>query len=109
MTYDSGLAHRIRNTLPDHLQFTEQEMFGGLGFLNDGNMCCGVIDDKLIARVGPEQYGDALDEPHASVFDYTGRPMRGWVFVDQTGLGSKDALDEWLERRLTFVGTLPPK
>ena len=84
-------------------------MFGGLGFMADGNMCVGVIDDQLIARVGTDAYDAALEEPHARPFDFTGRAMRGWVFVDHPGLAADEALEAWVERALGFVGTLPPK
>lgn len=109
MTYDSGLAHRIGNGLPADLEVEEQEMIGGIGFVHDGNMCCGVIGDRLVARVGPDANEDALAEPPPREFDYTGRPMRCWVFVDQAGLGTEDALQDWLERCVTFVRTLPRK
>lgn len=109
MTYDDGLAHRVREALATRPAVTEKEMFGGLGFLIEGNMCCGVIDDSLVARVGPESYDDALSAPHARPFDFTGREMRGWVFVDHSGLSSEEELEEWVDRTVAFVETLPPK
>ena len=109
MTYDGGLAHRVRELLARRAETTEVEMFGGLGFLIEGNMCCGVVDDSLVARVGPDAYEDALAEPHARPFDFTGREMRGWVFVDHPGLASEESLDAWVDRTVAFVETLPPK
>ena len=109
MTYDDGLAHRVRAVLDSRADPTEAEMFGGLGFLLGGNMCCGVIEDALVVRVGPEGYDDALAEPHARPFDFTGREMRGWVFVDPPGLAEDEDLAAWVERCLGFVETLPPK
>lgn len=106
MTYDSGLAHRIRGVLQPQSDFEEREMFGGIGFMLDGNMCCGVIGDKLVARVAPDAYEDALEKPHTSEFDFTGRPMRGWVFVDQAALATQDDLEVWLDRCLAFARTL---
>lgn len=109
MPYDEGLAHRIRRALGDRSGLEEREMFGGLGFILDGNMVCGVIDDSLIARIGPEAYTELLDEPHARPFDFTGREMRGWLYVDPQGLASDEALETWLERSLGFIETLSPK
>lgn len=109
MTYDDGLAHRVREALETRRDPTEREMFGGLGFMLDGNMCCGVIEDSLVARIGPDAYDDTLSEPHARPFDFTGREMRGWVFVDPPGLAEDEDLETWVERCLGFVETLPPK
>ena len=81
MAYDEGLAQRIREAL-DELRppaLVEKKMFGGIGFMVQGNMACGVNKDKLIVRVGPAGYQEALTRPHAMVFDITGRPMKGWV------------------------------
>ena len=109
MTYDDGLAHRVRDVLASRPGVAEKEMFGGLAFVLEGNMCCGVIDDSLVARVGPDAYDDALAEPHARPFDFTGREMRGWVYVDPSGLTSDAALEEWVGRTVEFVDTLPAK
>ena len=109
MTYDDGLAHRVREALRSRADPEEKEMFGGLGLMIGGKMCCGVIGDSLVARVGPDAYDDALDEPHARPFDFTGREMRGWVFVDHAGLASDSALEAWIDRSLAFVETLPSK
>ncbi len=109
MPYDDGLAHRVRQALADEPGLEEREMFGGLGFLLEGNMVCGIVGDSLVARVGPDGYEAALEEPHAREFDFTGREMRGWVYVDPAGLTEDEALEAWLERCLSFVGTLPPK
>jgi TfoX/Sxy family transcriptional regulator of competence genes len=84
-------------------------MFGGIGFLLNGNMLVGVWKDSLIARVGPEQYEDALLEPHVKEFDITGKPMKGWVLVQPEGVAEDDPLNEWIDRALTFVRTLPAR
>ena len=109
MPYDDGLAHRVRAAMEERADPDELEMFGGLGFTVDGNMCVGVIEDSLVARVGPDAYDDALAEPHARPFDFTGREMRGWVFVDHPGLASDADLERWVDRTVAFVETLPPK
>lgn len=109
MPYDDGLAHRVREAMDARADHEEKEMFGGLGFIVAGNMCVGVIEDSLVARVGPEAYDEALGESHARPFDFTGREMRGWVFVDHPGLADDEVLGGWIDRCLAFVETLPAK
>lgn len=109
MTYDDGLAYRIREILADRPGVAEKEMFGGIAFMLDGNMCCGVIDDKLMARVGPDAYDAALEEPHARPMDFTGRPMRGFVYVAPAGISEEDVLASWVDRCVEFATSLPTK
>ncbi len=82
-------------------------MFGGVGFLLAGNMLVGVWKDSLIVRLGPDEGDEALKEPHVRPFDITGRPMKGWVLVQPAGVADDDLLSDWVQRALTFVGTLP--
>ena len=84
-------------------------MFGGVGFLWQGNMCVGVWKTSLIARLGPEQGDAALAEPHVQPFDVTGRPMRGWVMVEADGLDTDEQLAVWIDRAVAFAKTLPKK
>ena len=77
MAYNKELAARVRTALVDSSAITEKKMFGGLSFLLGGKMCCGVIDDNLVVRVGPDGYEDALAQPNARPMDFTGRPMAG--------------------------------
>lgn len=109
MAYDDGLAHRIRESLGDRPRIEEKEMFGGIAFMLDGNMCCGVIDDKLMARVGPDAYESALEEPYARPMDFTGRSMRGFVYVEPAGISEEDALVAWIDRCIEFAESLPAK
>lgn len=109
MTYDDGLAHRIRGTLGDRPGLDEKELFGGIAFMLDGNMVCGVVDDAFMARVGADAYDDALAEPHAREMDFTGRPMTGLVFVDPPGVAEDDALESWVDRCLAHAESLPAK
>lgn len=81
MAYDEGLAHRVRATLADQPAVVEKKMFGGLTFMLQGNMCCGIMKDGLMVRVGPEHYVDALGQPHARPMLFTGKPMKGIVLV----------------------------
>lgn len=109
VAFDEGMAERIRDQMGDDLSLSERKMFGGLAFLSHGNMCFGVVGDDLLVRVGPESYTASLALPHAREMDLTGRPMRGIVVVDSSGLGEDDALRGWLDRGLAFTDSLPPK
>lgn len=84
-------------------------MFGGLCFLHEGNMCFGVVGSDLMVRVGPAEYEAALQRPHAREMDFTGRPMRGMVFVAEEGIDEDEDLAAWLDRGLAFTATLAPK
>lgn len=109
MAYDEGLAERIRGVLEERTDTVEKRMFGGLCFMVAGHMCCGVVDDSLMARVGPDAYDDCLTQPHARQMDFTGRPMRGLVFVDAQGISEDRDLEAWVNRCLDFVYSLPAK
>lgn len=109
MAYDEELAHRVRRALGSLDNITERKMFGGLAFMLNGNMCCGVDKSNLVVRTGPDHYEEALQRPNARVFDLTGRPMRGFVYVDEEGLGEDSALQDWVNSAVTFAGSLPPK
>ena len=84
-------------------------MFGGLTFMLQGNMCCGVAGDRLMVRVGPEKYDEALGQKHARLMDFTGRPMKGFVFVGSEGLASDGELETWVRRGVDFALSLPAK
>ena len=109
MAYDEGLAERIREIMGEEPGFAEKKMFGGICFLLFGNMVCGIIKEDLIVRVGVDNYPTMLMMPHAKKFDLTGRPMKGWVMVLSEALDSDEALNDWIQRAVSFVQTLPPK
>ncbi len=109
MSYDEGLAQRIREQLGGESRLAEKRMFGGLSFLEHGNMVVGVIGDELIARVGEGGTDAALRRPGARLFDFSGRPMRGWITVGGSALNEDDALAAWIADARAFVATLPPK
>ncbi len=109
MAYSETLAERIRQRLARRKNVEGKKMFGGIGFLLKGNMCVGVWKDSLIARVGPEQYEEALQEAFVSEFDVTGRAMTGWVLVAPEGVEDDDQLQEWVQRAVKFVRKLPAK
>jgi hypothetical protein len=109
MAYDKGLAQRIRELLAEQPELIEKKMFGGVGFMVQGNMACGVHKDMLIVRVGPEAYEEAMQYPHTRPFDMTGRAMKGWVMVESGGFEADVDLNEWVDLGLNFALTLPPK
>ena len=107
MAYDEKLAGRIRKVFPKG--GAEKEMFGGVAFMLGGNMCVGIVGDDLMARVGPEAHDACLAMPHARPMDFSGRPMKGYVYVAPAGLKTDAALGAWIGRASAFVKTLPPK
>jgi TfoX/Sxy family transcriptional regulator of competence genes len=109
MAFNEALAERIRHRLGQRKGIEEKKMFGGVGFLLNGNMLVGVWKDSLVARLGPEEGDAALRKPHVRVFDITGRAMKGWVLVEPAGLADDGKLTAWIERALKFVRTLPAK
>ena len=109
MAYDLDLAERVRGLLAAHPGVSERKMFGGLCFLQWGNMTCGVAGDKLMLRVGPDGYEEALAQPHAAPMDFTGKPMKGMVYALPAGLDTDAALAAWLDRALRFSAGLPRK
>ena len=109
MAYDAGLAERMRELLVGRRGVIEKAMFGGVAFLLDGKMFVGIAKSELMVRVGPEAYEDALRDPHARTMDFTGRPMRGYVFVAPAGFEEDEALARWIDRSAAHVATLPAK
>ena len=109
MAFDENLAERIRAHLRRRSGVTERKMFGGITFLLQGNMCCGVHREALIARLGPEEARRALAEPHTRVFDLTGRPMKAWLLVEPEGFAADAQLGKWLDQAAKWAGSLPPK
>lgn len=109
MAFDENLAVRIRGHLGKRTGVAERKMFGGIIFMLQGNMCCGVHRDALIVRLGPEAADRALAEPHTRVFDLTGRPMRAWVMVEAKGVAKDVQLRKWVDRAAKWTASLPPK
>lgn len=103
MSYDETLAARIREILSVRDDVIEKKMFGGLCFMVGGAMCCGLTKSDLMVRVGPDQHAAALEEPHARPMDFTGRPMKGMVYVAPAGLRTRASLNKWVSRGLAFV------
>jgi TfoX/Sxy family transcriptional regulator of competence genes len=109
MAFDEEFAQRIRKHLAVHKWLTEKKMFGGLAFLLNGNMCCGVHRRELIVRLSPAQTEAALASPHTRIFDLSGRPMKGWILVEPAGLADEPALAKWLRLGTKYAARLPKK
>lgn len=109
MAYDEGVAQRLREAYEAVANVGEKKMFGGIAFMVNGHMSCGVVDDTLMVRVGPERYRDALKRPHTREMDFTGKPLKGFVYVAPEGFESDDDLSSWVKMSLEFVMSLPPK
>jgi hypothetical protein len=112
MAYDEKLATRIRKALVAYKGVDEIKMFGGLCFTIRGNMCCGVSGkskDNLILRVAPEAAAKYLSEPHVRPMDFTGRPMKNFLYIGPKGYKTASSLRKWIKRAVDFASHLPPK
>lgn len=108
MAYDENLADRVRAILAPEPRLGERKMFGGLAFMIDGHMCCGIVGSDLMLRLGHDGTEAALERRHVRPMDFTGRPMTSMVYVAPEGLRGA-ALRRWVEKATAFARTLPPK
>jgi|SRR6516162_1520561 hypothetical protein len=109
MPFDETLAGRLRPLFRGKYSVKEKRMFGGLAFMINGHMCCGIVGKDLVVRTGPDGFEQALRRPHARPMDFTGRPMKGFVYVAPPGYRSDRDLKSWTRRGLDFVLGQPPK
>ena len=111
MAFDEELAQRVRLLLRERFDVDERRMFGGIGFMVAGNMACGVIGEELFVRLDSEAAEDLLErgERGARPFDFSGRPMKGWLFVAAAAAAEDDDLERWVRRAEEFAAGLPPK
>ncbi len=109
MAYDEKLAEHVRGALKGRRGVSEKKMFGGLCFLVRGNLACGIVDDELMVRVGPDAYEDALSRKYAREMDFTGRALKGMVYVARPGLRSAPTLRGWVDRGFDYARSLPAK
>ena len=98
MAYDEHLANRIRQVVGSRNGFTERKMFGGLAFLLQGHMCCGIVGSDLMVRVSGDEYETIVRTRHVRPMDFTGKPLRGFVYVSPPGFRTAAALQIWLSR-----------
>lgn len=109
MAYDKTLADRVRRVLARRSDIVERAMFGGLAFMARGHMCCGLVQDKLMVRVDPAAYDQLLAEPGVRPMDFTGKPMRGFLYVTGPALSNPSVLRTWVVRALDFAKSRPAK
>ena len=109
MPYDENLAKRIESILRSWREVSQKKMFGGLCFLLNGNMLCAVNGDKLMGRVGQQNYEFALKQKHVTEMDFTGKPLKGMIYVLPDGMKRKDSLKKWVNMCIEFVSMVPKK
>ncbi|MDH5739264.1 MAG: TfoX/Sxy family protein [Nitrospira sp.] len=109
MAYNERLAERIREYFKRRKGVEEKRMFGGLCFMLNGHMCCGIEKDRLMVRVASERYDALLKKPHACEMDFTGKPLKGFLFISEAGYRSAAGLTRWLDEAVMFVKAKPPK
>ena len=109
MPYDESLAERVRAVFRSEPGYTEKKMFGGICFMVRGKMAVGVTGSDLMVRPGPDNFEDALALPHTRPMDFTGRPMKGFVYVEAAGVATDAALAEWVERGARLARSLTAK
>ncbi|HEX2239884.1 MAG TPA: TfoX/Sxy family protein [Actinomycetota bacterium] len=109
MAYDEKLGDRLREIVAESGDFTERKMFGGLAFMVKGHMCCGVIKEDMVVRVDPERSEQLLKDKSARPMDFSGKPMKGFLYIAPAGLRTEKQLRRWVDEGLSFVATLPPK
>ena len=103
MPYDEKLAARLRRVLRRQTNITERKMFGGLAFMRNGKMCCGIVGQDLTVRILDEEMPSALRRAHVRPMDFTGRPLRGFVYVASQGVATDDSLREWVRKGVAFA------
>jgi TfoX/Sxy family transcriptional regulator of competence genes len=108
MAYNEKLAESVRALLADQKKVEEKKMMGGLTFMVKGKMCVGVLNDDLMARIDPDVYESALEMTGCREMNFTGKPMKGFVFVGPEGTRSKKELRYWLDLALDFNAKAKP-
>jgi TfoX/Sxy family transcriptional regulator of competence genes len=109
MAYDEALADRIRELLSARADVAERKMFGGIAFMVAGNMACGVLGEDLIVRLDRDESEKALAEDGVRPFDFTGKPMKGIVYISAERTADDEELSEWVEAGADHAASLPAK
>ncbi len=107
MAYDENLADRIRNSLHEKkVPFHEKKMMGGLTFMVHDKMCVGIVKNDLMARIGKDNYESAIKKQGCRQMDFTGKPMKGYVFLEPEAIDMDVELEYWIDLSLEFNETL---
>lgn len=109
MAYNLTLAQRIREMVYGQKDASERKMFGGICFMIGGNMVCGVVGDELMSRINPESHAAALEKPHVKPMEFTGRSMKGYLFIEPEGIRTKKELAYWVNQGIRIAQSIPPK
>lgn len=108
MAYDEGIAEHAREMFDKlNIDINEKKMFGGLCFMHNGNMLCGIVGDEMMFRVGKDQYDECLAKINAREMDFTGRQMKGMIYLNSEGVANE--IEEWINHSINFVGKLAVK
>ena len=107
MAYNEELAERVREALADRTDVEEKRMFGGLTFMVGGQMCCGVLKNDLVVRIEPDEFDALVAQPHVRPFDFSGRPMQGMVYVENSAFVDARVLRTWVQRGIDYVAAHP--
>ncbi|TNE72464.1 MAG: TfoX family protein [Bacteroidetes bacterium] len=103
MAYDTYLAERVSRFLKDErISYEEKKMMGGLCYMIDDKMCVGIVKNTLMARINPERYEELLTKPGAKEMNFTGRPMKGYIFIEPEGIDLDRDLEYWVRQCLEF-------
>lgn len=109
MAYNERLAERVRSYFTRRKGVEEKRMFGGLCFMLNGHMCCGIEKDRLMIRVLPDRYEELLKNSHARKMDFIGKPLKGFLFISEAGYRTAGGLSSWLDEAIECVKSKPPK
>jgi TfoX/Sxy family transcriptional regulator of competence genes len=102
MAYSEQLAGRIREHLSHIQSLEEKKMFGGLAFMVNGKMCLGVMKDEMMVRLDPDLFEQALSKRGAKIMDFSGKPMKAFLFVEQEGMDTNKDLKYWIDLALEY-------
>lgn len=102
MAYNESLADRIRNALGHLSNVEEKHMFGGVCFMVNDKMCVGVVKDDMMCRIDPALDHEVLEKPGCRPMDFTNRPMKGYVYINEEGRASKKDFEYWIGLCLEF-------
>ena len=102
MAYNEKLADRIRKRLSVLPDVEEKQMMGGLTFMVNEKMCIGIIKDEMMCRIDPEFHESAIEKTGCRTMEFTGRPMKGYVMIDETGMHTEQEFQYWIDLALGF-------
>lgn len=109
MAYSEAVAQRVRDSIGSHPALTERKMFGGIAFMLNGNMACGVNGENIMLRVGKEAYVEELRQPGVLPIDMGGRVMKSFVYITPAACNTQSDFDAWVQKGVDFALSLPPK